>query len=203
MDLGCYSGPRHQDLLFVRRLLPFPLHQLNCYVGSNQAAATKVSSLSITSVNPATIRICIAADIREHRVPSTYREHRDGKKVEKIFVAVHFSEEFDSAEGLRRFCVAARSLSVGVCYFFTLAGCQDGEKHGVEFELMKDEVAGSSHQGSPFLGYRGLVPKIHNPTHTSLTSSHLLRGSSESFFRLAWSDSRRTFFRGGLPSLRP
>jgi hypothetical protein len=79
----CKPGPRHQDLLFVLRLLPFPLHQVNCYVGSNQAAATKVSSLSITSVNPATIRICIAADIREHRVPSTYREHRDGKKVEK------------------------------------------------------------------------------------------------------------------------
>jgi hypothetical protein len=55
------------------------------------------------------------------------------------------------------------------------------------------------------VGYRGLVPKTstHNPTHTSLTSSHLLRGSSESFFTLAWSNSRRTFFRGGLPSLRP
>jgi len=28
------------------------------FVGSNQAAATKISSLSITSANPATIRIC-------------------------------------------------------------------------------------------------------------------------------------------------
>jgi hypothetical protein len=28
------------------------------HVGSNQAAATKVASLSITSANPATIRIC-------------------------------------------------------------------------------------------------------------------------------------------------
>jgi hypothetical protein len=35
-------------------------------VSSNQASATKVSSLSITSANPATIRICNAAvEIRE------------------------------------------------------------------------------------------------------------------------------------------
>jgi hypothetical protein len=32
------------------------------------ATATKVSSLSITSANPASIRICLAVDIRERRV---------------------------------------------------------------------------------------------------------------------------------------
>jgi predicted secreted Zn-dependent protease len=37
--------------------ISYPSYQLNWNVSSNQASATKVSSLSITFANPATIRI--------------------------------------------------------------------------------------------------------------------------------------------------
>jgi hypothetical protein len=52
---GAVSGPRHHSL--IRHANSFCATRLNLYVGSNQAYATKVSWLSITPANLATIRI--------------------------------------------------------------------------------------------------------------------------------------------------